>query len=192
MPRPKKFDADLVSDQVLDEFWTNSFSGTSTDDLCQRTGLSRSSLYNAFSNKSGAYRHALDHYGKLKDAQRSPYAEYGSTGREALTALLHDVITGQLAEADRRTCLVLHACVEIGTKEADIAELTRENLAVFEDLICSIVERGQADGSLRNSQPPRELARLVHAVLNGLQVHQRVAETDENTRSTINTVMTLL
>lgn len=192
MPRPKKFDVEAVTDVILDEFWTNSYTGTSTDDLCQRTGLSRSSLYNTFSNKSAAYQRAFTRYGQLKDAQRTPYLELGGTGREALEALLNDLISNQLAEAEWRTCLVLHACVEIGPREPSIAEMAQQNLTAFEDLLCAIVERGQRDGSLSDARPARDLARLVHAMINGLQVHQRVAENDENTRRTISTAMSLL
>ncbi|MDN5668555.1 MAG: TetR/AcrR family transcriptional regulator [Renibacterium salmoninarum] len=59
MARPRKFDHDATLDAIVDEFWGSSYAATSTEDLCARTGLSRSSLYNAFQSKPASYRLAL-------------------------------------------------------------------------------------------------------------------------------------
>ena len=47
---------------VVDAFWSKGYGATSTRDLAQQTGLSVTSLYNAFGDKQSLFRHALRHY----------------------------------------------------------------------------------------------------------------------------------
>ncbi|MFZ1871698.1 MAG: helix-turn-helix domain-containing protein [Chania sp.] len=46
-------------------FWLNGYEGTSTQELCERTGLGKGSLYNAFGSKKKPYELALQHYQRL-------------------------------------------------------------------------------------------------------------------------------
>jgi hypothetical protein len=96
---------------------------TSTEDLCARTGLSRSSLYNAFQSKPASYRLALARYGDAKAAQRQHYAQLPGTGRDVLRHLMSEVVAEQQGQSDRRSCLVVNACVELVA--ADPAESAR-------------------------------------------------------------------
>ncbi|WP_029137727.1 TetR/AcrR family transcriptional regulator [Nakamurella lactea] len=176
MPRPRNFDPQHAIDAALDQFWGASYATTSTEDLCEQTGLSRSSLYNTFDSKAELYRTSLRRYAELKDAERRCFLDQGGTGRERLTALLTQVLAGQQEFDDRRSCLMVNAAVEIGRSDADVAALARKGLADFRGLLGELIAAGQRDGSLRADRPAAELAVIVHATLNGLQVAGRVAE----------------
>ena len=63
--RPKEFEHDEIVDAAMQVFWQLGYCATSIQDLVDGTGLSRSSLYNAFENKHGLYEHALRHYHDL-------------------------------------------------------------------------------------------------------------------------------
>jgi AcrR family transcriptional regulator len=192
MPRPRSFERETVVDAVLDRFRGGSYAATSTEDLCACTGLSRSSLYNTFHSKSEAYLAALERYTELKsDAQRAILAAEG-TGRELVERLLRDTIAAQFATADRRACAVLAAAVEIGDRDAQVAERARRDLAAYAQVLTLLIERGQADGSITASQPAEQLARMLHAMINGLQVSGRVASDDRAIQRTIDTALQLL
>jgi hypothetical protein len=51
MPRAKEFDPDDVLEQAMELFWAQGYEATSAQDLVDRTGLNRSSLYNTFGCK---------------------------------------------------------------------------------------------------------------------------------------------
>ena len=53
--RPCAYDPETVLLHATDRFWRSGYSGTSLDELCDATGLSRSSLYAAFSDKHALY-----------------------------------------------------------------------------------------------------------------------------------------
>ncbi|MDE9366866.1 TetR family transcriptional regulator [Luteipulveratus sp. YIM 133132] len=192
MARHKEFDEQQALDQALETFWSGTYASTSTQDLCESTGLSRSSLYNAFSCKADLYQRSLRRYGELKDAERTAYLEHPGTGREALEALLGHVLETQGGSEDRRGCMVINAAVEIGDDDDEVASLTRASLDGFRDVVAQLIARGQDDGSIATTAPAAELATVVHAALNGLQVGARVATDPAAAGRGLQTLMSLL
>ena len=63
--RPKEYDDSAVIDAAMDVFWTNGYEDSSTQELCERTGLGRGSLYHAFGSKQNLYEQALRRYQEL-------------------------------------------------------------------------------------------------------------------------------
>ena len=59
MARPREFETGAVLEQATRVFWAKGFENASLDDLCEATGLNRSSLYSAFGDKRKLYLSAL-------------------------------------------------------------------------------------------------------------------------------------
>jgi TetR/AcrR family transcriptional repressor of nem operon len=53
----------------MEVFWTKGYEATSLDDLCEATGLSRSSLYAAFGDKRDMLFKSLDLYVERRAAR---------------------------------------------------------------------------------------------------------------------------
>ncbi|MDN5851446.1 MAG: TetR family transcriptional regulator [Actinomycetia bacterium] len=192
MSRPREFDEQAALDSAVDAFWSHTYAGTSTAVLCDATGLSRSSLYNTFTGKSELYQSALRRYDEQKSAQRDAYLDTEGTGREKLERLLGDVLREQWESDERRICLVVNAAVEIGTSDEAVAALARRNLEAFRDMLAQLIAEGQRDGSIAATVPARDLAGVVHAALNGLQIADRVATSDAAGRAAVQTLMSML
>ena len=62
MARPRAFDEQEVLDRAMETFWSRGYEAVSVDDLLAATGLSRSSIYQAFGNKRGIFGAALEFY----------------------------------------------------------------------------------------------------------------------------------
>lgn len=62
MSRPRTFSTEAVVTAARDAFWRLGYEGAAVSDLEQATGLSRSSLYQAFGSKEQLFRAALDLY----------------------------------------------------------------------------------------------------------------------------------
>ncbi len=192
MTRPREFDEKVVIDDVLQTFWSGSYAGVTTQELCDSAGLSRSSLYNTFKSKSDLYLRSLERYRDITTEERSGFREMAGTGRSVLEQLLLEVVATQQETDDRRTCLVINAAVELGTSNEEVAELTRGNLADFQRLIADLVERGQNDGSIASTLTATALAAVIHATINGVQVAGRIASDDRAARATVRSLMNLL
>src|SRR5690606_35324904 len=125
-----------------------------------------------------AYRAALERYTELKAAEQQQILQSEGTGRELVERQLRVTIEAQFATEDRRTCAVLAAAVELGDSDAAVADRARRDLASYTQSLATLIERGQADGSITATQPAERLAQMLHAMVNGLQVTGRLSEDD--------------
>ncbi|MEM8671747.1 MAG: TetR/AcrR family transcriptional regulator [Planctomycetota bacterium] len=60
--RPREFDEQETLRRVTDTFWREGYAGASFEQLVTDSGLSRSSLYNAFGGKDELFEKALRYY----------------------------------------------------------------------------------------------------------------------------------
>lgn len=174
VPRPRAFDTDRVVGACVEQFWDSSYASTSTEELCESTGLSRSSLYNAFGSKRDLYLRAIERYSADRATERSGFAERAESGAAALGAFMRAVLDDQWRDPDRRACLGINACIEIGPHDGEITRALERNAAEFDETITVLLVRGQGDGTIDDRRTPTELAWLIHTMLDGLQVRGRV------------------
>ena len=194
MPRPRAFDDTVALDACVDQFWDHGFHATSTDDLCEKSGLSRSSLYNAFGKKRDVYLRGVRRYGEVQGAARNASVERtaADNGRDALRAFLADVLDQQWSDVDRRVCFGIHACVDVDTTDGEIRDVLVGNADQFRAVIAGLITRGQQDGSLHRRSDPADLAAVVHVALDGLQVASRVRPARAEVDRTVDVLVGLL
>lgn len=182
MPRPREFDPDAVVDTAVDVFLSGGFTATSTDNLCERTGVSRSSLYNTFKSKRDLYEQALRRYCERSRTDLAVLADRPGPVRTVLRDFLLDAAESQFADPQRRGCLALSAAVEIGMDDPGVADLARRDFDHLVESFRALIERGQRDGEISPDRDALALARLVHASLVAIHAVGRVA--DERSRVT--------
>ncbi|SEE56050.1 TetR/AcrR family transcriptional regulator [Jiangella alba] len=175
MARPREFDPDSVVDAAMDVFWVSGYTATSTNDLCEGTGLARSSLYNTYKSKRDLYEEALRRYGRRTRTEQAELLARDGPVREVVRGFLLRAVDTQLGDPARRGCLALNAAVELGGADAAVAELTRDDFDTIVATMRALIERGQATGELSPGDALAK-ARLVHAALTGIHVVGRVAE----------------
>ncbi|TWD81035.1 TetR family transcriptional regulator [Kribbella amoyensis] len=92
MPDVKHFDSAEALTAVELLFWRKGAASTGIQDIVTATGLSRSSLYNAFGGKDGLYLTALQRY--LDERSRPMFARLGADqrGLPAVTAFFDRLI----------------------------------------------------------------------------------------------------
>jgi TetR/AcrR family transcriptional regulator, transcriptional repressor for nem operon len=179
MSRPREFDDQAVVDAAMAVFWEKGYEGTSTQDLCERTGLGRGSLYNAFGSKHRLYEEALRRYAEVPArAQLDMLAESGSV-RERLRDLMLGMIEVDMADPGRRGCLALNAATEPGGRSEVVAGLVHRQFVDLEQALCRLVAVGQATGELTAGRPPLQVARAFQSAYYGLRVLAKVTDDRE-------------
>lgn len=112
MGRPQSFDTVTVVQAARDVFWDKGLDATSVPDLERATGLSRSSLYHAFTSKRGLFDAAVQDYLDTVVRPRLRVLTAEPPGQDAILTYLSglsDAIATLPTDSPRRGCLLL-AC----------------------------------------------------------------------------------
>lgn len=175
MARPRTFEEERALDAAMRTFWEKGYEATSTQDLCDATGLGRSSIYNTFKSKRDLFERALAHYLDTRRApQEAVLEDAGRPAAERVRTLLSGVIEG---EAEHRAatgralgCLGVNTIVELGEGDPRSASLLKRDadrrLAAYR----AVMEAGRRDGSITSPRDPEALARFLNATVAGLRV----------------------
>ncbi len=176
MPRPREFETDDVVDAAMEAFWAKGYAATSAQDLVERTGLGRSSLYNAFSGKHDLYERALRRY--LEHNTEADVASLEGPGpvKERIRQLMLGVIDAELGDPGRRGCLAVNAAIELAGRDPAVTARVRRVFARVEDALTVALEAGQRDGEISGERSARALARFVLSAVYGLRVLGKTAE----------------
>ena len=113
--RPKEYDDTAVIDAAMDVFWTNGYEASSTQELCERTGLGRGSLYHAFGNKQALYEQALRRYQELGIQAQTAILNGPGSVKERLRGLLEWGVSANLENPNRGCMAQLRSWCSIST-----------------------------------------------------------------------------
>jgi AcrR family transcriptional regulator len=174
MARPKTFDEDRALDAAMHTFWEKGYEATSTQDLCEATGLGRSSIYNTFKSKHDLFERVLARYiDTMTTAQLAVLEDARLSGADRIRALLAMVVDG---EAERRAggggrgCLTVNTTVELGARDARAAGMLERDTARRLAALRAVIEAGRRDGSITSPRDAGALARFVNAAIGGMRI----------------------
>ncbi|MCT2593443.1 TetR/AcrR family transcriptional regulator [Streptomyces sp. N2-109] len=174
MARPRTFDEARALEAAMHAFWVNGYEATSTQDLCDATGLGRSSIYNTFSSKHDLFKRALAHYiDTMTGTQVRILEDVSRPAVDRLRGLFDVIVEGEVA--GRRGgrsmgCLTVNATVELGSRDPEAAKMLERDLRRRLASLRVVIETGQRAGELTSTRDPESLARFVNAVIGGMRV----------------------
>ncbi|MFI9510862.1 TetR/AcrR family transcriptional regulator [Nocardia sp. NPDC052566] len=171
MARPRRFDEERAVDAAMRAFWRAGYEGTSTQDLCEATGLGRSSIYNTFSSKHDLFERALRRYMTVKNATIFELLDGDQPVRAKIRALLWQVV--EAPEAEPLGCLVVNSTVELAPRDPEVAATLREDQERRLAALTAAFESGRRAGDIDKSKNARDLAHFVNATIAGMRVAAR-------------------
>lgn len=174
--RPREFKDTSVIDAAMEVFWEHGYEGSSTEELCSRTGLGRGSLYNAFGSKHALYEKALGRYQELGIQGQVEILEQPGPVKDRLRALMDWAIDQDFNGDQRRGCLAINAAIELGGKDAAVARLVGGHVGRLERALCHVIEAGQRTGEIKAQRQALELARSFLSSYYGLRVLSKVVD----------------
>ena len=169
MARPREFDPDAVLESATRVFWAKGFENTSLDDLCEATGLNRSSLYAAFGAKRELYLSALARY-EDGSAARIADALRGRPIDKGVKRLLDSLIDSIVAGPGRRGCFIGNCAAEMARLDRGAAARVRRSLERIETAFRAALDEARARGELADDTDTRALARFLTSGVQGLRL----------------------
>jgi len=169
MGRPRAFREDTALDAAMRVFWEKGYEGTSLDDLTAAMGINRSSLYATFGDKEALFRGAAARYAEgpvsyIQKALEQP------TARAVIEALLRGTAEVLGDTSHPRGCLLLQSGLTCGSGAESVKQALIDWRRNAGAAIENRMKRARRDGDLAPNVDPRDLARYVSIVMNGLAV----------------------
>ncbi|OJU84937.1 MAG: TetR family transcriptional regulator [Shinella sp. 65-6] len=167
--RPPAFDRNDVLEKAAETFWRLGYEGASIADLTAAMGITPQSLYAAFTSKADLYREALAWYQANIGASTARALEESDVVK-ALARVLRESAHEFTKPGYPHGCMVSTAVLTCAVENEPVARhvssLRNETL----DVIKARIERGVAEGQLKQATDAAALARFVGAMIQGMSV----------------------
>ena len=119
MARPRQFDPDIALDRAMQVFWRLGYDAASLPDLLAGMGMTRGSLYKAFTDKRTLFLAVLDRYGQAAvDPAVAMLENAGQPDGLARIGALFDMVVADVRDGNRRGCLLCSAAIGPAASEA--------------------------------------------------------------------------
>ena len=172
MGRPRKFDEARAVDAAMRVFWATGYEATSTQELCEATGLGRSSIYNTFRSKHDLFTRALRRYVEITSERLTGLLGADLPVRVKLHRLL-DAAVDDAVEVGRDGCLGVNTAVELSTRDPEVDRLLRRDAEWRIQEVRAVIEAGQRDGDVDAGRDAAAMARYVFTMIGALRLRAR-------------------
>jgi TetR/AcrR family transcriptional repressor of nem operon len=171
--RPREFEHDVVLDRAMRLFWSRGYEATSVQDLVDRMGIQRGSLYAAFGDKRALFFAAIDRYDRVVTAKLLAALDEPASGTDAIRRFFRLKVDLAVEARRPRGCLVTNSATELAPRDRGAATRVGAVLAKLEAAFRRAVVRAQKAGEIDPARNPRALARFLTSSAQGLSVMAR-------------------
>jgi AcrR family transcriptional regulator len=167
--RPRAFDIDAALDAAVEVFWRHGYEGSSIAILNEAMGITAPSLYAAFGNKDELFRRAVERYDeKYGGLFRSALEE--TTARRVFERLIQAAIFQATRPRHPDGCFLVQGALASGPEAQPARMILRQYRHAAETAIRERFERAAREGDLPPPLDPRQLARFVWTINQGVAV----------------------
>jgi len=170
MARTKDFDENEVLTKAIQLFWHKGYNGTSMQDLVDGLGISRSSLYDTYTDKHTLFIKALESYQNSGADKIQEISENSGSAKATIKKLLEFVADELLNDKQQKGCFMVNAEVEVAPHDTEVNSLVCKNDQQMEDVFFQVIKKGQDSREIKNEQDARALARFIFNAVKGIRV----------------------
>ncbi len=170
MARTKDFDENEVLGKAIQLFWHKGYNGTSMQDLVDGLGISRSSLYDTYTDKHTLFVKALESYQNTGAAKIREIINNPGSAKGTVKILLELATNDLLGDKQQKGCFMVNAEVEVAPHDAEVNNLVCKNDQQMEEAFYQIIQKGKDNGEIKNPQDAKALARFIFNSVKGMRV----------------------
>ncbi len=167
--RPRQFDPDEALDSAMQLFWRKGYEATSLHDLLEATGLSKSSLYQAFGSKHLLFERSVNRYRRDIVREMEEMLAQAQSGRVFIEQLFLGLSAETHGKNARRGCLLMNTASEFAQSDPLIAKLVKQGTDAFGSIFEAAVAQGKKEGVIPKDKDTRALAAFLLTSLSGLK-----------------------
>jgi TetR/AcrR family transcriptional repressor of nem operon len=164
-------------------FNTRGYEGTSLQDLCEATGLTKGALYGNFENKDELFAEAFQYAVKLVREQGKTLVDAQKTNKSKLLALMEFFATYVLNPPLKGGCPMLNNAVDADDNRPRMKKAVARELENSITYITGLLDMGRKAGEFTKSFHSRETALFFFCAVEGAIMFSRVSSSDEAMRA---------
>ncbi|KMP12317.1 hypothetical protein UR09_01500 [Candidatus Nitromaritima sp. SCGC AAA799-A02] len=188
-PRPKNFEENEALDAAMQVFWEKGYEATSIQDLVDRMGINRFSIYESFGNKHELFLSACNQYKELMTEQRLQRLRTGESGMLAIRDFFSMAMKKPTRAGKAKGCLITNSIVELALHDKEAKAICGDFLVRLEDSFHEALKRAKKNKELRSKRSLRELASYLTCFAQGLGVTGKMGNDPAKTRRMIETAL---
>lgn len=192
MGKRKQFDEAEVLMQIAEHFWKHGYTATRVDQLSSLTGLTKTSIYNAFGNKESLFLRVIEFYVERGLNLKYRQLDTDRSMSENLETLFELSFSEEHNKRLTYGCLLINSIVELEGNEPTLYkeaatrfEQVRQRLREF---FSFYVNSGQVIPGVGID----ELTDLFMTFIQGLRVQSRNPQSEDALKRSINGFLTLI
>ncbi|WP_295767569.1 TetR/AcrR family transcriptional regulator [uncultured Mucilaginibacter sp.] len=170
MARSKDFDENEVLCKAMQLFWQKGYNATSMQDLVDTLGISRSSLYDTYTDKHTLFLKTLESYQLSGAAKIQNIISSGKSAKETIKNLLELATNDLTDDSQQRGCFMVNAEIEVASTNKEVNEVICRNDEQMEKAIYQVIQSGQENGEVSSKHDAISLSRFVLNALKGMRV----------------------
>jgi len=188
MPWEKSFSEEDAIEKAMYLFWERGYEAASVNELLEETGISRSSLYNAFGGKQEFFVRALLKFDA--ERQRSVLAAFEAqdTPLESIKAVFDQAVEDPF----KRGCFLVNTALEIQGHNEEVKSQATTAVEDFKRFYERLIEQGKVLGEIPATVDTSAAASGLLAVLFGMRVVGRGTCSKETLRQMADQALRLL
>ena len=170
MGRKKNFDEAEALEEALDLFWEKGYQGTSVQDLVDRLGVNRASIYDTWGDKHSLYLKTLEKYRQSTSSWLLEQIRSDQLPFNIIKALLRNAIEQSQSDEHKKGCFLVNAATELSNCDRKVQDITVNNQKTIESVLNELIKEGQENGEITTKHSSQSLAGFIYNTIVGLQV----------------------
>jgi len=191
MGRPYEFDREETLSKAMELFWEKGYKATSIEDLVDRMGIKRGSIYNTFGDKHSLFIAAVEYYAKEVTSRTIKVLESPGSPLENIK-LFFETIVNTPSDRKTRGCLISNTVVELAPHDEKVAETVRNILERIQTAFLNCLNKAVEMGELPKDTDTQVLSHFLATNTHGLIVTGKSAVDNKQMKDVVNVILSTL
>jgi TetR/AcrR family transcriptional repressor of nem operon len=191
MGRPYEFDREETLSKAMELFWEKGYKATSIEDLVDRMGIKRGSIYNTFGDKHSLFIAAVEYYAKEVTSRTIKILESPGSPLENIK-LFFETIVNTPSDKKTRGCLISNTVVELAPHDEEVADTVRIILERIQNAFLHCLDKAVELGELPEDTDTKALSHFLATSTHGLIVTGKSAVDNKQVKNVVDVILSTL
>lgn len=191
MGRPYEFDRQETLSKAMEVFWEKGYKATSIQDLVDRMGIKRGSIYNTFGDKHSLFIEAVKYYAEEVTSKTIKVLESDGSPIENIR-LFFETIVNTPPNRKTRGCLISNTVVELAPHDEKVADTVRIILERIQTTFLNCLDRAVELGELPKDTDTKALSHFLATSTHGLIVTGKSARNPKEVKDVVDVILSTL